>query len=153
MKHYVYLAGPIAGLTYKGATDWRDLMASDLDSDKIETLSPLRGKDYLADKGELGTSAFPEHALSTTKAINRRDRFDCTRASAVVVNLLGATKISVGSVMEIAWAFQANIPVIVVSEKDNVHNHMMLDDCTTYRVETLREAAQIVKFLFNDKKK
>jgi hypothetical protein len=51
MKHYVYLAGPITGLTYEGATEWRNVAAEKLDSDKIETLSPLRGKNYLLGRG------------------------------------------------------------------------------------------------------
>ena len=43
--HTVYLAGPITGLTYDGATDWRHAVAADLNSVGIKGLSPMRGKD------------------------------------------------------------------------------------------------------------
>lgn len=150
MKHYVYLAGPITGLTYEDATDWRNVAAQALDSDKIETLSPLRGKNYLLGRGALHAGDYPE-VMSTAKGINRRDFFDCTRSGAVLVNLLGATKVSIGTVMEIAWAFQARIPVIVVMEKDNIHRHAMIEDSITYMTNSLDEAYELVRFLFNEK--
>lgn len=149
MKYTVYLAGQITGLTYEGATDWRDKVASQLDSDKIETLSPMRGKSYLADAGVLHAGEYTQ-VMSTGKGINRRDNFDCTRCDCLLVNLLGTTKPSIGTCMEIGWAYQCKIPVLVVMEPNNVHRHVMIEDCTSWRVETLDEAVHIVKVLFND---
>lgn len=149
MRHYVYLAGPITGITFDGAQEWRDYAASALDSDKVETLSPLRGKEFLCTAGILTNGTY-DGALTTGKAINRRDFFDCTRASALLVNLSGAQRVSVGTVMEIAWAYQKQIPTIVVMEKGNLHHHVMLDECSTYIVETLEEGLAILKLLFNE---
>jgi nucleoside 2-deoxyribosyltransferase len=88
--------------------------------------------------------------MSTAKGINRRDFYDCTRSGAVLMNLLGTHKVSIGTVMEIAWAFQARVPVIVVMEKDNIHRHAMIEDSTTYLTSSLDKAYELVKFLFND---
>lgn len=150
MKHYVYLAGPITGLTYEGATDWRKQAAAALDSDIVQTLSPLRGKDYLLGRGVLHSGDYPE-VMSTAKGINRRDRFDTERSEVILVNLLGATKVSIGTVMEIAWAHQAGNIVLVVMEKDNIHRHAMIEDSTTYLTDNLDHAYEIVRFLFGDK--
>ena len=42
----IYLAGPICGLTYDGAQEWRDTFRKEIDP-RIEAFSPLRGKEYL----------------------------------------------------------------------------------------------------------
>lgn len=149
MTHYVYLAGPITGLTFKGATDWRNYAAKQLDSDKVECLSPLRGKDYLLNVGVLHSGSY-DGVLTTGKAITRRDYFDCTRATAVLVNLLGTERVSIGTVMELAWCYQSEIPTIVIMEKKNIHNHVMINESSTYIVESLEEAIHTMKLLLND---
>lgn len=148
-KHYIYLAGPITGLTYKGSTDWRNEVAEVLNSEKIECLSPMRGKDYLANAGVLTAGTY-DGTLTQAKSINRRDYFDCTRSTVVFVNLLGTTRISVGTVMEIAWAYQKQIPTVVIMEPDNMHHHVMLDECSTYIVSSIDEAILTTKFLLNE---
>lgn len=151
MKHYVYLAGPITDLTYEGAVDWRDYVATQLDSKKVETLSPMRGKTYLLSERSLKAEGYSDQVMSTAKGINRRDFFDCNRADCVFVNLLGAKRVSIGTVMEIAWAFQNKIPTIVIMEKDNIHQHAMIEDSVSWKVESVEQALDIVKFLFNEK--
>jgi nucleoside 2-deoxyribosyltransferase len=149
MKQYIYLAGPITGLTFKGATDWRTYAAELLDSNKIECLTPLRGKDFLLKAGVLHSGTY-DGALTTAKAITRRDYFDCTRASAVLINLLGAERVSIGTVMELAWCYQAQIPTVVVMESNNLHNHVMVNESCTYIVNSLEEAIRTMKILLND---
>ena len=43
--------------------------------------------------------------------------------------------------MELAWAWHAHIPTVVIIEDDNMHNHCMLNECMSYRVKTLEQAA------------
>jgi nucleoside 2-deoxyribosyltransferase len=153
MKHYVYLAGPIAGQTYDSATDWRYKASKEIDSDKVECLSPMRGKSHLKGVAVLSSGGYEHNAMSTEKGINRRDFFDCTRAECLLVNFLDCgSRVSIGTVMEIAWAYQAKIPTVVVMKMNNAHVHAMINDCITYRVETMEEAVRLVKFLFNDLK-
>lgn len=152
MKQLIYLAGPIAGLTYNGAQDWRTEAAQVLDSDKVETLSPMRGKEFLTANGTLGAT-FDGHVLTSDKGINRRDMLDTCRSTAVLVNLGGAEKVSIGTCMELAWAFMKQIPTIVVMEPGNIHEHAMINDCITYKVSTLEDAYLLVKLLCNDSPK
>jgi nucleoside 2-deoxyribosyltransferase len=149
MKHYVYLAGPITGLTYDGCTDWRDAVALQLNSSKIECLSPLRGKAFLKDEKCITESDYP-NPIATSKGITRRDMFDTTRASCVFVNMLGTKRVSIGTVMEIAWAYNKQIPLVLVMEKGNMHEHAMILEAATYIVGTLEEGAKLVKFVLND---
>src|SRR5271167_1832462 len=111
----VYLAGPITGLTYEGCVDWRQKAIDYLDQFGIQGLSPLRSKDYLLQETSVADS-YEEKILSTQRGIYGRDKFDCERADVVLVNVLGAKRVSIGTVMEIAWATGKNTPVVLVME-------------------------------------
>lgn len=147
---YIYLAGPIKGQTYKQATEWRKKVAKALDSKNVQCFSPLRGKEYLKNTGVLTNGTY-DGVLTTAKAIMRRDFFDCVRSTVVVVNLLGTRQLSIGTIMEIAWCYQSQIPAIIIMEEDNIHHHVMLDDAATYVVPTLKEAISVTKILLNEK--
>ena len=146
----VYLAGPITGLTYKGATDWRDVAKADLAAVGIKGLSPMRGKEYLAKLQGTISGTGEEYAhlgvLSLPRGVMTRDRFDATRCDVLLVNLLGAKAVSIGSVMEIAWADLSRIPVVCAIEPNgNPHEHMMIAEAIGYRVPSLDEALHIIK--------
>lgn len=148
MKHYVYLSGPIAGLTYDESEDWRIRARALLDSPSIKTLSPLRAKEALLATGKISSTGEEYERLTplaTSRGIMTRDRFDTTRSTVVLVNLLGAKKVSIGTVMEIAWADAARIPIVLVIEKmGNVHEHVMISEAIGYRTDNLDDACAIV---------
>jgi hypothetical protein len=144
----VYGAGPISGLTYDGAQSWRDYAKEELRKRGVKLVSPLRAKDYLrgipaltkdcAGYGEL-------NCMSSPRGIMTRDHYDATRANALLVNMLGAQSVSIGTVMEIAWAWDNDVPVVLVmEEKGNVHEHAMLNEATGFRVTTLDEAIHVI---------
>ena len=146
MSGQVYLAGPIEGLTYADATTWRDKACTYLRACGITGLSPLRFKPYLPRDRPLGNADGQDHALSQPRAIMARDRFDCTRADVVLVNLLGAKKVSIGTVMELAWAHLDQIPTVVIMEPDgsNPHEHAMVQQAIDFRVTALEEGLATV---------
>lgn len=146
----VYLAGPITGLSYAGATDWRVDVAAKL-LPGIVGVSPMRGKEYLASLEQIGgtpNEAYMVHAMSTPKSITARDRYDTTTSDAVLMNVLGATRVSIGTMIEAGWADAHRVPLILVIEAGNVHSHAMLDQVAGYVVETLDEAVHVLKTLF-----
>jgi nucleoside 2-deoxyribosyltransferase len=143
----VYLAGPITGLTFAGCTDWRKHAIEQLAEVGVRGLSPMRCKDYLAALPVIsGTGEEYAHMgpLSLPRGVITRDRFDTTRCDVVLVNLLGAKAVSIGTVMEIAWADLSRIPIVCAMEKGNPHEHMMIHEALGYRVPTLEEALRIV---------
>lgn len=143
MKSYlIYLAGPISGLDYKESTDWRQYVIDNLDP-TIEGLSPLRKKEYLKNQGIL-SGQFPDWPLSTQRGIFARDRFDCHRADLVFINLLGAKTISIGTCLEIAWASQANIPIVLAMKNNNIHEHPMIREACPFIVDDLNSAIALV---------
>jgi len=143
----VYMAGPITGLSYSGSTNWRILFKNLLKSteDLLVGLSPLRAKDYLAEELEI-KDHYAEHPLSSQRGITTRDRNDVMNCDLLLVNLLGAKTVSIGTVMEIAWADMLRKPIVLVIEKEgNLHDHAMIREVTGYRVESLADALPIIK--------
>jgi len=145
----VYLAGPIAGLDYAGATDWRGEAQSFLGLFDIKALSPMRAKEYLSQVTAFSGTCGPESTmgpLSGARPVYTRDRFDVMRCDVLLVNLLGATRVSIGTMFEVAWASLMQKPVVVVMEPEgNVHEHCFLEQATGFRVATLSEGLEVVR--------
>jgi nucleoside 2-deoxyribosyltransferase len=138
----IYLAGPISGLTFEGAQDWRTYFMNTIDQ-QIACFSPLRGKDYLKMRGPLEGS-YDEFPLSTDRGITTRDRADCMGADLVVFNMLGATRVSMGTMVEFGWADAARVPSVLIMEKEgNIHDYPMVREIAGFRVDNLEDAIAI----------
>jgi nucleoside 2-deoxyribosyltransferase len=142
----VYLAGAITGLSWAEATEWRITVTEALKPFGVQCYSPLRFKTYLTNMNQLSDN-YPDFGLSTPRGIMTRDRWDATRCDVCFVNLLGTKKVSIGTVMEIAWADAKRIPVVLVMEKDNPHQHSMITEAVGFVCETLEEGINITKAL------
>lgn len=158
MKHTVYLSGPMGGCTFEEMTGWRKQAEKELNSDSVKCTLPTR-------------SITPKyHPHETDRWINRRDHFDCTKASAVLVNLQGMKSISVGTVMEIAWAYDRHIPVVCIVDKEpkkhgiihegtslfvnapEIHKHPMMVDSITQVVYSVEDGINFVKELLSEER-
>lgn len=145
----VYLAGPITGLSYGECTDWREYAIKELDAAGIRGVSPLRAKSYLSNEGKIADS-YEQIVLSSSRGITTRDRWDATRCDVLLASLLGADRVSIGTVMEVAWADLSRIPIVLVMEKEkNLHDHAMLREVAGFRVETLEEGLNVVKAILS----
>lgn len=111
-------------------------------------LSPLRGKYYLAGEKSIA-SDYADSVLSCERGITTRDYNDVKRCDLIVVNFLGVKeKVSIGTVMEIAWAKAFQIPVILIIESSgNIHDHGMIRDCTGFRVDSVEAALDLSKVI------
>lgn len=153
----VYLAGPISGLTYDEATTWRNAITIELAEFGIKCQSPMRAAIHLRHAaGVLGDCEIQEgckpavESMSTPKGVVTRDKFDSTRCSLLLVNLLGAKKVSIGTCVEIGWANANDIPIILVMEKDNCHNHAFIRESASFITESLSDSVYIVKAILKD---
>ena len=145
MEFLIYTAGPITGLTYIGATDWREYVESRM-PDHILTMSPMRGKQRLElEKEEVIKDSYENNPLTSEKGISARDFNDVQRADLLLVNFLGAERPSLGTAMEIAWAKVLNIPIVMVIDKEgNPHDHAMIRNACGFIVHDLDHAIDIV---------
>lgn len=150
----VYLAGPISGCTYEGATDWREYAKWKLETHGITAYSPMRGKEYLRTEKVLQghPDAYVGLGLSNPKGIVTRDRRDCQACDIVIMNLLPAEEtgiVSIGSMIEVGWADSIRVPIIVVMTEKNPHYHAMLTEIAGYVVKTLDDAIIVAAALLN----
>lgn len=144
----VYLAGPITGTNYGEAVNWRDKTRDDLFSLGLDGFSPMRGKAYLSKEDKIQDS-YSDHTMSSITGINIRDYNDVKTSDALLVNLLGAQRVSIGAVMEIAWARAFQIPVVVIVEKEgNVHEHGMLT-YNVIRVDNIQSGLDAIAQILN----
>lgn len=134
MTQRVYLAGPISGLDYEAATDWRSRAEGRLlHHYGIVGMSPMRCKAYLANEANLGQEYAARQGdlgefaavLSSGLGISVRDVNDVLRADGVLINFIGAESVSQGTVFEMGMAKVApkRPPVVIAMEEDNVHRH------------------------------
>lgn len=150
MPSLVYLAGPIAGLTFGECTDWRRYASMQLANHGITGLSPMRGKEYLLSiskdvpLGPDGDKYKLQSPLSTNQGIITRDRWDATRCDVLLANLVGAKQVSIGTCLEIAWADLSRTPIVLAMEDGGVHEHGMILAACGLRAKTLDEAISLV---------
>lgn len=150
----VYLAGAITGKSFGDATDWREYVRTRL-SPGIVGLSPLRTKSYLENETVIGDCYDTQNGvstpLSTSRGIMTRDFFDCQNCDVVLANLLETKIVSIGTVMECAWAYAFNKPLIIVMEEEgNLHEHAMIREATGFRVTTVDDAILIANSILTD---
>jgi nucleoside 2-deoxyribosyltransferase len=138
MKQFIYLSGPMGGCSFKDMSEWRKYVADKLNSDTLKCILPTR--------------SFSEDSkpIESDKWINRRDYFDCVRSQCILVNFKDMKTISIGTVMEIAWAYQKQIHIVCICEPDGPQNHPMLKDAITHEVATLDEGIAAVKELLSE---
>jgi nucleoside 2-deoxyribosyltransferase len=143
-KPKVYLAGPIAGLTYDEAEEWRRTVKYALEP-LVDCFCPLRSHDFLRQGGVINSGKNYDHnALTSDRGIMTRDHNDCKNSDLVFVNLIGSTKASVGTAMEVAWCYAYRKPVVVVMEDHgNPHDHPMMREAFGYRVSNIADAINI----------
>lgn len=142
--YYLFLSGPITGVSYGDCTDWRKYVAGKMPPE-IKCISPMRGKDYLKKEKEVKAS-YEDIPLCSGKGITCRDRFDAKRSDAILMNLLGAQKVSIGTIIELGWSDDGTKPIILVMEKNgNVHDHPMLKDIADYIVDNLDDAIELAQ--------
>ena len=147
----VYLAGPIAGTTYDGCTEWRGYVQGELARDGILGYSPMRAKERLKALEVMGyeydTLDGKNSPLTSARGITTRDRFDCTTCDLLFVNFFDQPdRVSIGTVMEVAWADAHRIPIVmVIQDEGNIHDHPILRECVGFRTPSIEEAVAITK--------
>jgi len=142
----VYLAGPITGFSYTDVTGWREKASKLLARAGISAFSPMRGKEQLEGFTDIGhgDDCQTEGIQTNSRGVMVRDHFDCTKADVVIAYLPEPKWPSIGTCMEVAWAYDRGIPLIIVTPKDSCYmRHPMVSEATDFRVDTIEQAVTI----------
>lgn len=143
-KFRIYLAGPISGKSYDEVMRYFTGMSDYLQSIGFEVIHPMLGKDALRTEISLKAHGYgnPE---STNHAIVERDRWMVSQSDIILCNLLGAKIVSIGSVMELAWASSMGKHTIVMMESDNIHRHAFVLEAADIVYECQSEALKYLE--------
>lgn len=147
----VYLAGPISGNSYDDVSSYFTDTTSVLVDLGYAVLHPMLGKEVLRTEIKLKASGYgnPE---STNHAILERDKWMVSQSDIVLCNLMmGKDMVSIGSVMELAWACMMNKLTIVVMQKDNIHQHAFVIEAADIIYEDINDAIRHLKKLLTKK--
>jgi hypothetical protein len=143
----VFLCGPITGIPPAAATAWR-LRATKALAGDAHIIDPTR--DVLDAKRQstdaAGQPLSVERMLHGKRTV-ARNLFDVRRSDLVMACFLGTESVSIGAVGEIFWAHVFSIPVVLVREIGNVHNHDMLNELAGWIFEDLDTAIATVRLI------
>jgi nucleoside 2-deoxyribosyltransferase len=129
MAMRIYLAGSITDVPLKQAIEWRRRAAQQLQDAGFVVISPLRtGVADLVDE----------------RAVFMRDKIDCTRSDIMLLNLIGADHITIGSVCELSWAYLTGLFCVVVMGQGNPHRHAFIEQQASIILEDIDEAVDYI---------
>jgi len=135
----IYLARPISGCTREQVLGYYDRASKVLRAAGYQILSPMKGKAHLRTEKRYRPKDY-RHPIATNHSIFHRDRWMVGQADVVYTNLIGAQAVSIGSMMELAWANEFNKYVVVSMEPDNPHQHAFVLEAAHTVFETHQEA-------------
>lgn len=139
----VYLAGPITGCDNSEANDWRHAAIVALKPYGIAGISPLRCEPL---HGERYDYTHPDPRFGTAKAIASKNFLDvqmCDMTLCYFSSALNERRLSVGTVLELGWAYALRKPTIVVTDMQRMADHPVVQASAGWIVETIQEGIDI----------
>lgn len=129
-KPAVYLAGPIAHMTYAEASEWRQKAHQVFEKEGMEVLDPMSGCESLENhQGPLGDVTPPGMTIWQVFEEDKRK----IRSADLVLAYINSNKVSIGTVWEIGHADALEVPVILIVS-ENVdwvkHPSLQFSSCT-----------------------
>lgn len=135
----IYLARQIAGCAYQEVVDYYENARDILRDMGYEVSHAMCGKGYLKDEQCFKTGGY-DHPSATDHAIFQRDKWMTHQCDILLVNLIGSTKVSIGTCFEIAWALDLGKHIVLVMEENNIHNHAFIKQSASVIYNNFEEA-------------
>lgn len=118
----IYCCHPISGLSADEVFEYYENMLNVLTGYGYDVLTPMHGKSHLRTEKSF-RAADARHPVSTNHAIFNRDRWMVNQADVVYANLLSSKIVSIGTMMELAWAFDKGKHVVLAMPNEGIHRH------------------------------
>ena len=157
-KKHVYLAGPIAGVSYDDATQWRDSVKRNF-LPGIVGVSPMRMKEWLEGHEKIDNAyawlleekPLEWHIGGSPSAIGTRDYHDvqnCDMLFAYLPRKYNEKRPSWGTSFEIGWAIALRKPVVLVTDDPSLSNHPLATTHIGFIVPDLAIGVEVVNAFF-----
>ena len=173
----VYVAGPMTGLEWDSANDWREKVRVALPD--CEVRSPLRGKAWLQQESVIESSEYPM-PFGSKNAIIKRDHWDVQCADLVLANFEDTARVTIrdllsqhgikgegipgltdamlnisqeltstGTCFEMGWGYEFGTPIIAIIPEHNIHRHAFIEAASLEIVKDLKTALSLARLLLN----
>jgi len=138
----VYCVHPISGLTPEEVFAYYNGIKDKL-SKAYDVLIPMTGKSSLRCAKEFRAHGHDELPITGNHAIFERDRWMVTQSDIIYANLIGATtRVSIGSMFELAWASLLGKYVVLAMDKESVHQHAFVLEAADVVFNSAEEAEE-----------
>lgn len=153
MTKTIYLCGPMTGLSFNRAEEWRTKTQKKFEAiPGIQVLNPARNCHVKNDEIYQAVNLDQKRGLNCDRALRARNLSDIALSSVVFANFLDAERPSLGSIYELGYASALRVPVIcVIEDSGNVHEHLMITSGIDYRFNNLPEAFSGTLTIFGGK--
>lgn len=140
----VYLAGPIDGMTFGAANDWRKYVHDKLVPHGIIGVSPLRCEP-LPEGEEKYKAGYTCPKFGTAKAIGSKNIHDVRNCDITLAFLPGPrSSVSLGTICELAGAHFINKQTVMVSDDPYVMSHPVIDAMSGWKLENMDDAIEVI---------
>jgi len=139
----VYCAHPITGLTWDQVSSYYTHIKKVFQEAGFEVYQPMTAKKAIkAEVTKEGTFKAGDFrkSVATNHAIVERDRWMVQHCDLLYLDLTGAKTVSIGCMMELAWAHILGRYTIVVMENDNIHKHAFVVETADILLSSEEEA-------------
>ena len=135
----IYLARPITGCSFDEVSSYYEETRDILREMGYDPIIAMCGKSYFKDEQNFKAEGYKQ-PLSTDHAIFQRDKWMTHQCDVLLANLIGATKVSIGTCFEISWANYLGKHIVLVMEENNIHQHAFVKEAATVIYNNFQDA-------------
>lgn len=143
---YIYTAGSISGKTPQEVEKYFTTLKVLFESFGYTVLNPMTAKGHLITEMAYRAADY-RHPISTNRAILSRDRWMVQQADIIYADLTNATHASIGTMFELAWAYDHHKHTIIVMDETNIHHHAFVLESVSIVFPQAKEAIDYLKAL------
>ncbi len=145
--YFIYLVHPMSGLNWEEVEMYYSKVKPMLESYGYFVMHPMVAKKELKSKKFDPKARETGSAVVTPHAITRRDHWMVRKADIIFADLSGAKDKSIGSISEIATAYELGKHTVGVVEKGNKHEHAFMLEQFDIIYNNLNDAIEYLKKL------
>jgi nucleoside 2-deoxyribosyltransferase len=143
----IYLAGSISGQSGEDVIQYFTNTAKQLTDLGFSVIHPMLAKGYFRNEIKFKAEGYTHKPMSTNHAIIERDRWMVNYCDILYCNLTMAKIVSIGSMMELAWAHQLGKHSIIAMQENNIHRHAFVLEAGDIIFESHPEVLEYLKLL------
>ncbi len=145
----IYLVHPINGEKYENIQEYYNEIVPSLKGWGYHPLCPLLDIELIRTSKEERANC-NKNPESTNQAITHRDKWLVEQCDMVYANLTESSRVSIGSMFELAWAYDKGKHIVISLPEDNIHNHAFVLASSDVRFTTHDDAMNYLEMLSNN---